>query len=177
MRATRTHGRSSRSSLRKTTRMYILTRRDISPGYQGVQSCHAVAELLAKQSRPKGWDDTMVWLSCADERELLTQYQMAERHKLNPVKFTEPDLFHRVTAFAVFVPEEKYSLFAHLPLSLNKRKLSTAEALFTFRMACRNLASVVLGELHLHQVKTRLDRETAAQVSEFGTWMGEWAMP
>lgn len=157
--------------------MYILTRRDITPGYQGVQSCHAVAELMAKQSRPKGWDDTMVWLSCADEAELWNLYHMAHSHGLKPVNFLEPDLFHRMTAFAVFVPEEKYRLFSHLPLSLNKRKLSTGEAVFMLRMAVRNLVSVVLKELRLHPLKERFDKQTQSRVSEFGSWMGQWATP
>lgn len=29
-------------------RMYVLTRRDLSPGQRTVQSCHAVAEFMAK---------------------------------------------------------------------------------------------------------------------------------
>lgn len=154
--------------------MYIVTRRDIPPGYQGVQSCHAVAELMANQSRPKGWDDTMVWLSCADERELTDLYKKVDRQGLKPVRFLEPDIFHRMTAFAVFVPDDKYYMFSHLPLSLGKRKLSMVESFFMLRMACRNLVSILMGELKLKSARTAFDKRTRYEIEQFGGWMGQW---
>ena len=102
----------------KMNRMYIVTREDLEPGYQAVQSCHAVSML----PNPVNWDGHMILLSTRNE-ETLTRLFLQASSQLDYCKpFHEPDVGYQMTAFAAMVPEEKQPLFRDLPLALRKKK-------------------------------------------------------
>lgn len=98
---------------------YVLVRADMSPGYQIVQSAHAVAELEARHPGSAA-GRTMVVLSVPNENEL---HYYASHILLRGVEnwlFWEPDV-SEYTALAV-APSEHYYLLEDLKLAGSRPK-------------------------------------------------------
>jgi len=127
-----------------TDRMYIVTRRDLSPGMQGVQSCHAVELLSWGGHYGEDYDEYMIWVSVENEYELLKLHKHVSCLDLYPSLFKEPDLDGAATAFAVMVPEEFRHLFSHLPSSLGK--LPWRVALLHLKVSTINTLSGLFSE-------------------------------
>lgn len=100
--------------------MYVVTRRDLSPGQQAVQSCHALQEFNVEHpSIVKEWHEnsnTLALLSVAGERELEGLAQRAESKWVAVSRFREPDRDNELTAI-VLGPQGR-SLVSSLPLTL-----------------------------------------------------------
>lgn len=99
---------------------YVVVRRDMSPGYQIVQSCHAVAE--HEREHPGSMAGrTMIVLSVANLEDLRTVANRVNRANLqdehaHPVTmFYEPDIGEH-TAFASG-PSVYWDEFVGLPLA------------------------------------------------------------
>ena len=107
----------------KETKLVVITRQDISDGYQVVQSCHAIAEFAYEHpetfSQWKRDTNSIICLSVKDEETLLKLYEKFSK-KTPSSSFYEPDV-DAFTAICVYgTPEIRKSL-SHLPLVLNKK--------------------------------------------------------
>lgn len=102
-------------------KLYIVTRRDLSPGAQAVQGMHALREFV--QAHPEldsEWYRTsnyLGFLSVEDERELTTLLNRCSLFGVQTALFQEPDLGGSLTAIAIAPSGRK--LVAKLPLALN----------------------------------------------------------
>lgn len=100
----------------------MITRRDLSPGYQAVQSAHAAIEFqhehrdLATQWNKES--NYLVFLSVPDEPSLLKLLKKAQMRDLKISTFKEPDIGNQVTAIALEPCERSRKLCSNLPLIL-----------------------------------------------------------
>lgn len=101
-----------------TDRLYIFTRRDLKPGYQIAQSCHAAA--LIGDHLVRGWDGYVICLTAKDDKELVTIFDWLSLLGHKPQEFREPDMNFQMTSFSVMVPDYDWHRLKHLPLALKK---------------------------------------------------------
>ncbi len=104
----------------------LITRRDLSPGYQAVQPAHALAEFAVTHSDTfKNWMEVgknLIVLSTTNEKQLLKLAEQFEEKNLKYVLFREPDIGNKATAIAVEPNEEAYKITSSLPLALKEEK-------------------------------------------------------
>ena len=104
---------------RQEPKMIIITRSDLSNGYQAQQSCHSIADFAYEFPESfKTWKETsnsIICLSVNNENELDTLF-----HKLsnvtNVTKFYEPDLNDELTSICLFGGEDIRRKLSYLPL-------------------------------------------------------------
>lgn len=101
-----------------------MTRRDLSPGYQAVQSSHALIEFILKHPELSGkWHEESNYLgqfSVADEEQLYLLLEKARSKGLKVVPFYEPDIDNQLTAIALEPTAEARRLTSQLPLMLKE---------------------------------------------------------
>ena len=105
--------------------MVVITREDIDPGYQVVQSTHSIADFAHEHPEFFGtWKEesnSIICLSAKNQEHLLQLFEKFS--KLTPtVKFFEPDVDEWTSICLYGTPEIRKKL-SHLSLSL--KKLST----------------------------------------------------
>ncbi len=103
-------------------KLYLITRRDISPGYQAVQSCHAMRQFTEEHPEiDKEWflrSNYLCLLSVKNEDEL---YDLVGRAKDQGIKvsiFREPDIGNEITAIAIEPGQKSKELTGKLKLAL-----------------------------------------------------------
>lgn len=106
------------------TKLLVISREDITPGYSVVQSAHAIAEFAAEHTQTfKEWkkqSNSIICLSVKDEESLLKLFEKLDK-KTPSSSFYEPDV-NAFTAICVYgTPEIRKSL-SHLPLVLKTKK-------------------------------------------------------
>lgn len=106
--------------------MMVITRSDLSYGYQSQQSCHSVADFA--HEFPQQFNDwkqnsnSIICLQVNNEKELDALYQKLS--KLTPVtKFYEPDLNDELTSICLYADKDVRKKVSYLPL-LGKSKKS-----------------------------------------------------
>lgn len=108
----------------KYKHLYVVTRRDLSMGYQGVQSQHALAEFaFSHRSTFVKWKKTsnyLCWLSVEDEEVLRTFAQVAMAKGIETSLFLEPDVDFEMTAIALAPGVKSDRLLKGLPLALSE---------------------------------------------------------
>ena len=106
------------------TKLVIITRSDISPGYQVVQSTHSIADFAAEFPQQfKEWKEesnSIICLSVKNEEELLRLYDKFEE-KTPAVKFFEPDV-DEFTSICLYGTKNVRRSLSHLPLCLKNKK-------------------------------------------------------
>jgi hypothetical protein len=86
-------------------KLYVVTRRDLTPEQQAVQSCHAAIEfqaacaLVAVEWRSRS--NTLAMLTVATERDLEMLIGRAFMRSIAVATFREPDLGDALTAIAI----------------------------------------------------------------------------
>lgn len=97
-----------------------MTRQDLSPGYQAVQSTHAAIQFTQEfPELTKEWyvsSNYLVSLSCKGEKEL---YELAYRARdggLSVSMFHEPDIDNQLTAIAIQPSDLTQYLVRRIPL-------------------------------------------------------------
>ena len=96
----------------------MITRSDISPGYQCVQSVHSLADFA--HQHPHHFDEwkndsnSIICLSVKSEKELQKFYYKFE-HLTPTVKFFEPDV-NEYTSLCLYGTPEVRRRLMHLPL-------------------------------------------------------------
>ena len=98
----------------------MITRQDLSPGYQCVQSCHAVADFSYQFPESfKRWkleSNSIITLSVKSESELIKLYNKFSL--LVPCsKFFEPDI-NEWTSICLFGESDIRKKLSYLPLTL-----------------------------------------------------------
>lgn len=109
--------------IKEGDKLYIVTRSDISPGYQAVQSCHALR--LFTEEHPmidEQWyknSNYIALLSVNDEKSLLSLVQKATNMGYCVSVYREPDVDDAITAIAIEPASKK--LLRNIPLALIER--------------------------------------------------------
>lgn len=109
--------------------MYIVTRRDLTPGQQIAQVAHAMAEIAVEipASISKWYQESqfIVVLSVKDEDELFNLYKKLYDQELGVYSFYEPDINDELTAFAVDPKHytEASKLLSSIPLAFQERRV------------------------------------------------------
>lgn len=103
--------------------MVVVTRRDLLPGYQLVQSCHAVADYVHQNPyQASSWaklSNSIITLSVANEKELRdVMDKLSQKYDTEATVFREPDIDNQITAISFLADSAIRKKFRHLPLAL-----------------------------------------------------------
>ncbi len=109
----------------------MITRQDITPGYQVVQTAHAVADFAAARPEEfaawKAASNSIICLAVPDEDALKRQREKVGRllpEGSEAIVFTEPDIGDEWTAFAFYAQWPVRKKLKHLPLAgVHKQRL------------------------------------------------------
>lgn len=105
-------------------KLVIVTRKDISPGYQAVQSAHAIPQFAYEHSQVfYEWyknSNYLVLLSVKDEDSLKRLIHSASQKGIKHSVFTEPDLNNQITSIALEPSSDTYKLVSNIPLALKE---------------------------------------------------------
>ena len=108
--------------IKEGDKLYVITRQDLEPGYQAVQSMHALRQFTAEHPEiDKMWFEQSNYLgllSVADEQELNMLIEQATAHDINFSIFREPDVENQITAIALAPGQKSKKLCSKLPLAL-----------------------------------------------------------
>ena len=110
-------------------KLVVITRNDLSAGYQSVQPAHAVAQFAVDHYDTfKKWDAEskyIIILSANDLEHLNKQINKINHLNVDFSVFNEPDIQNHTTAVCFYAETDKaIKMFSHLPLVLkNYRSL------------------------------------------------------
>lgn len=111
-----------KESIKHGDKLFLVTRRDLSPGYQAVQSCHALRQFVHDHPDvDKAWFENsnyIALLSVADEESLREILDVAWYRQIRHSTFCEPDIGNEITAIALEPCAESIELCKDLPLAL-----------------------------------------------------------
>lgn len=100
----------------------MITRSDLEPGYQAVQSLHAGIQFAMEHPDiHKEWFDKSNYLgllSVANEAELLVLTERAQQQDIKVSIFREPDIGDQITAIALAPGADTKKLCGKLQLAL-----------------------------------------------------------
>ena len=100
----------------------MVTRNDLSPGQQAVQSMHALRQFTADHPEiDKSWFEKSNYLgllSVNDEESLFKLIERAEKNNIRFSIFKEPDIGDKVTAIALEPGPLSKKLYSNLRLAL-----------------------------------------------------------
>lgn len=112
----------SEETIKMGDKVFLVTRRDIAPGYQGVQSCHAMRQFTADHpDLDREWhvmSNYLAWLSVENEVELMKLITKAADAGFRWSAFREPDIGGQITAIAL--EPRAGQLCKGLPLALKE---------------------------------------------------------
>ena len=104
--------------------MYVITRADLSAGYQGVQAMHAAIQFMFEHPEAaKEWyeiSNYLGFLSVANEQELRSLIEVAREQNIRFSVFREPDIDNQITAIALEAGRKSKKLCSHLQLALRE---------------------------------------------------------
>lgn len=116
--------------MQDNSKLVVVTREDITPGYQAVQSAHAAIDFTFEHPNRAGpWhkiSNYLVLLSLKNEKQLKLLINNCDRLQLAYTVFREPDIGNAITAVAIEPSEITQKLVSKLPL-LFKDKIITNE--------------------------------------------------
>lgn len=108
--------------MQSTDKLYLVTRKDIAPGYQAVQSCHALRQFTEEHPEiDKQWFKTsnyLCLLAVKNEEELYSLVCQAKDLNVRVSVFREPDIDNQITAIALEPGSGAKELCKNLKLAL-----------------------------------------------------------
>lgn len=111
--------------------MVIITRCDLTPGYQAQQSTHSISDFqYTFPDVTKHWKETsnsIVLLAAKNEEELDKLFKKLSLFT-DVVRFYEPDLNDELTSICLFATPEIRKKVSHLPLLGSEPKIKEKEA-------------------------------------------------
>ena len=115
--------RSSHITIMKQIhKLTVISRRDLSPGYQAVQSGHALADYIFEfPIEANDWhrhSNFLIYLSTENEASLKNLLQELQGIGVAVTSFREPDINDELTAIAFVSTDETRKLTSGLPLQL-----------------------------------------------------------
>ena len=112
------------TTIKAGDKLYVVTRRDIPPGYQGVQSQHGALQFVFDHpARGAAWfkdSNYLAWLSVADEIELMRLLVAAKDQGILASAFREPDVGGAITSIALEPGPKTVELCKGFPLALKE---------------------------------------------------------
>lgn len=113
--------------------MIIITRSDLSYGYQSQQSCHSIADFTYEFPQSfnewKTTSNSIICLQVNNEKELNDLY--LKLSKLTSVtKFYEPDLNDELTSICLYADKDVRKKVSYLPLLGKKQKLTYQQVIY-----------------------------------------------
>lgn len=100
----------------------MITRQDLDPGYQAVQSIHAAIQFKFEHPEiSQHWFEKSNYLgllSVANEAELIQLLERAAQNGIQFSVFREPDINDQITAIAIEPGSKSKKLCSHLKLAL-----------------------------------------------------------
>ena len=113
------------------SKLIVITRRDLSPGQQAVQSAHSAIEFQHEHPEiAKEWNTNskyLIFLSVENEEELQKLLQKAQIRNLKYSTFFEPDIGNQLTAIALEPGQISEKLVSNLPLALKELNFEKTE--------------------------------------------------
>ncbi len=107
-------------------KLYVITRADLEPGYQAVQSMHALRQFTAEHPEiDKAWFEQSNYLgllSVQNEQELMQLLERAAEQGISASAFREPDIDNQMTAIALSPGPKSKKLCSRLPLALRGKQ-------------------------------------------------------
>lgn len=98
----------------------------MSPGYQAVQSSHALIDFIFRYPEMcLQWHNDsnyLIQVVCKNESELIKYKELALKRGIKLIEFFEPDLDNQLTAIALEPTELSRKLISNLPLMLRNVK-------------------------------------------------------
>ena len=118
---------------KEQSKLVVITRSDLTPGYQAQQSTHSVAdfahEFPQSFNKWKTTSNSIICLQVNNEKELDTLFYKLS--KLTSVtKFYEPDLNDELTSICLFATPDVRKKLSYLPLLGKKPKLTYQQVIF-----------------------------------------------
>lgn len=118
---------------KEQTKLVVITRSDLTPGYQSQQSTHSIADFAYEFPQEfKEWKTTsnsIICLQVNNEKELNDLY--LKLSKLTSVtKFYEPDLNDELTSICLYADKDVRKKVSYLPLLGKKSKLTYEKVIF-----------------------------------------------
>lgn len=111
--------------IKEGDKLYVITRSDLDPGYQAVQSMHALRQFTAEHPEvDQEWFERSNYLgllSVKSEVELKNLMELAEQRDIKFSIFREPDIEDQITAIALAPGPKTKKLCSRLPLALANR--------------------------------------------------------
>ncbi len=108
-------------------KLVTVTRSDMSPGYQAVQSTHAAIDFIFEhQSRAGPWhrdSNYLVQLVVENEEALKQLIKKLAKAELAITIFREPDIGNQITAIAIEPHEETQRICRNLPLLFKNKTI------------------------------------------------------
>lgn len=112
------------ATIKKGDKLFLVTREDIAPGYQAVQSCHAIRQFVEEHpSVDAEWfssSNYLALLSTSNEIELMRLIVQANDAGLKWSAFREPDVDGKITAIAIEPHPKAVEICKHLLPALKK---------------------------------------------------------
>jgi peptidyl-tRNA hydrolase len=110
--------------------LFVVTREDINPGYQAVQSGHALVEFMYEHpEQSTNWYNIskyLVFLTVKNQKELIELSNKLSWRGVLFSEFHEPDLNNELTAIAIEPSSKSCKLVSSMPLLLKGyEKLNT----------------------------------------------------
>jgi hypothetical protein len=110
--------------------LIVVTREDMTPGYQLVQSLHSIVEFIFEHpdvsNQWKVSSNSLVGLSVKNEEQLKLLIEKLIKRNIKYSVFREPDIQDQITAIAIEPTMEARKLCSYIPLALkayNKENL------------------------------------------------------
>lgn len=102
----------------------MITRSDLEPGYQAVQSGHAAIQYVFEHPEcAKNWFENsnyLGFLSVTNEQELISLAERAAEKDIKFSVFREPDIDNQITAIALEPGNKSKKLCCSLKLALSE---------------------------------------------------------
>ena len=110
--------------MKHNQKLTTVTRRDLSPGYQAVQSAHSIADFAIQHPQEfKDWHENsnyLCQLSVENEEELAKLAFKAEAKGIKITRFYEPDLNDQLTSICLEASDSTRRVTSNLPLMLKE---------------------------------------------------------
>jgi hypothetical protein len=111
-------------AIKRGDKLVLVTRRDISPGYQAVQSCHGIRQFTADHPEvDTEWftaSNFLALLSVENEIELMRLLVQAQDAGIRWSAWREEDVGGQITSIALEPGEIAQKLCRDLPLALKE---------------------------------------------------------
>lgn len=104
----------------QVSKLIVVTRGDIEPGYQMAQSGHAISQFfLDHYDLARRWNNNfLISLSVPNEEKLSKLLSKLQDKDISVSYFTEPDIGNQLTSISFLETDVTRKLTSHLPLSL-----------------------------------------------------------